>query len=73
MPTAIKYITEKTHDALIWFSKKHWMGATSPSSQQNAIHAIVEMLLAIHNDIKKDFYIKTFPIYISSADCLIRS
>jgi len=53
-----QYIQSITHDAVLWLSMKHWRTATSPIAEQGAIKAIVELLIAIPNEINRDNYVK---------------
>ena len=57
--TLQQQIKNITHDALIWLGVKAWKTATDAITQDGATKEIIDLLLAVPNQVRRDAYIKS--------------
>ena len=58
MITLREHIKSITHDAIIWLSLRAWANATNTIGQDNATKEIIDLLLAIPAQVRRDAYVK---------------
>lgn len=54
-----EYLQTITHDAVIWLSNKAWLKAVDANGQEQATKDIVELLIAIPHQVKREAYINS--------------
>lgn len=56
--TLQQHLKTITHDAILWLSIKAWKTAVSTIAQEAATKEIIDLLLAVPNQVRRDAYVK---------------